>query len=430
MPLQLPNLDDRTYDDLLAEALALIPALSPEWTNHNPSDPGITLVELFAYLSDILIYRLNRVTDANIRKFLKLLNGPDWVEPANADLRQEIRLAVLQIRERYRAVTREDFEILSTVDFNQSLTQSSSTLPQVARAHCVPQRNLDAGNEAERLLVRQDHVSVVILPAGDKDPNPQPGQDLVDALFAFLDERRILTTRLHVAGPVYAPVEAELVIARKTDVLESDLRPVITQTLSDLLNPLASGDNQGWPFGRDVFVSLIYDVLEQIPGIDFITDVMLSSQAKPNDDRSVSADQIWHESGDLVGLRIQQHHLPIYDSANVVIAPSGNFVTVNLVVTAKANADPSTLRRAIKAVLRDLLHPAHHGPGPQTGQATQVFISDLTAAIQRVQGVLAPVAVVGSTVPASALQQDQQRGPYINVDAAHVLDWRVQVEFS
>src|SRR6266849_4907868 len=113
MPLQLPNLDDRRYNDLVAEALARIPtyfpkrADSPGWTNYNPSDPGITLIELFAYLADMLLYRLNRVTDDNTRKFLKLLNGPDWVVPPNADLREEIRTAVLGIRERYRAVTRD-----------------------------------------------------------------------------------------------------------------------------------------------------------------------------------------------------------------------------------------------------------------------------------------------------------------------------------
>ena len=46
MPIPLPNLDDWTYADLTAEARALIPSLCPEWTNHNPSDPGITLIEL------------------------------------------------------------------------------------------------------------------------------------------------------------------------------------------------------------------------------------------------------------------------------------------------------------------------------------------------------------------------------------------------
>src|SRR5437660_12430227 len=120
MPLQLPNLDDRRYNDLVAEALTRIPTYSPEWTNHNPSDPGITLVELFAYLTDMLLYRLNRVTDDNTRKFLKLLNGPDWVEPANADLREEIRQAVMSIRERYRAVTADDYEFLASESFRKA----------------------------------------------------------------------------------------------------------------------------------------------------------------------------------------------------------------------------------------------------------------------------------------------------------------------
>src|SRR5882672_7112029 len=116
MPLQLPNLDDRRYDDLVAEALARIPTYSPEWTNHNPSDPGITLVELFAYLTDMLLYRLNRVTDDNARTFLKLLNTPGW---ETGDLPEQIRKAVLAVRERYRAVTKDDYELLSTDSFNQ-----------------------------------------------------------------------------------------------------------------------------------------------------------------------------------------------------------------------------------------------------------------------------------------------------------------------
>src|SRR6266478_8653415 len=74
MPLPLPNLDTRRFDDLVAEMKALIPRNAPDWTNHNPSDPGITLIELFAFLTDMLLYRLNRVTEAQVRGFLRLLN--------------------------------------------------------------------------------------------------------------------------------------------------------------------------------------------------------------------------------------------------------------------------------------------------------------------------------------------------------------------
>src|SRR6266568_9250719 len=99
MPLQLPNLDDRRYTDLVTEARRLIPVYDPHWTNHNPSDPGITLLELFAYLTEALLYRLDHVTAENQRKFLKLLNGPseflkllnlpDWTP--SADLTADIR---------------------------------------------------------------------------------------------------------------------------------------------------------------------------------------------------------------------------------------------------------------------------------------------------------------------------------------------------
>jgi hypothetical protein len=75
MSLQIPNLDDRSFDDLMKEALSLIPIYSKEWTNHNPSDPGITLLELFAWLSEMVIYRVNRVPDESYINFLKLLAG-------------------------------------------------------------------------------------------------------------------------------------------------------------------------------------------------------------------------------------------------------------------------------------------------------------------------------------------------------------------
>jgi len=68
-----PKLDDRTFHDIVEEAISMIPRYSPEWTNHNPSDPGITLIELAAWMTDMLIYRLNQVPDKNYVAFLNLL---------------------------------------------------------------------------------------------------------------------------------------------------------------------------------------------------------------------------------------------------------------------------------------------------------------------------------------------------------------------
>jgi hypothetical protein len=71
--IQPPNLDDRTWQDLVDEMTALIPRYAPQWTDHSPSDLGMTLIELFAWLVEQLIYRLNRVPEKNYIAFLKLL---------------------------------------------------------------------------------------------------------------------------------------------------------------------------------------------------------------------------------------------------------------------------------------------------------------------------------------------------------------------
>ncbi len=83
MPLELPVLDDRNFEQLLAETKRRIPAHTPEWTNYNvESDPGITLVQLFAFLTDNLLYRANRIPERNRLKFLQLLGIP--LQPAAA----------------------------------------------------------------------------------------------------------------------------------------------------------------------------------------------------------------------------------------------------------------------------------------------------------------------------------------------------------
>lgn len=73
MPLPAPDLDDRRFQDLVDDAKRMIQQRCPEWTDHNVSDPGVTLIELFAWMTDLMLYRLNRVPDRNYVRFLELL---------------------------------------------------------------------------------------------------------------------------------------------------------------------------------------------------------------------------------------------------------------------------------------------------------------------------------------------------------------------
>jgi hypothetical protein len=77
MPLTPPIIDDRRYRQLLEETLARVPVHTPEWTNFNNSDPGVTLVQLFAFLTENLLYRAtNQIPERNRQKFLQLLQVP------------------------------------------------------------------------------------------------------------------------------------------------------------------------------------------------------------------------------------------------------------------------------------------------------------------------------------------------------------------
>lgn len=76
MPLQVPHIDDRRYQDLVRDTLARVPVHTPEWTQLSESDPGVTLVELFAFLTESLLYRANRVPEVSRAKFLRLLGVP------------------------------------------------------------------------------------------------------------------------------------------------------------------------------------------------------------------------------------------------------------------------------------------------------------------------------------------------------------------
>lgn len=88
MSLPLENLDNKTFYEIVNEALARLPIYAPDWTDHNLHDPGISFIELFAWLTEIQLYRLNRIPEKNYKKFLKLLgilklNPP---KPAKVDV--------------------------------------------------------------------------------------------------------------------------------------------------------------------------------------------------------------------------------------------------------------------------------------------------------------------------------------------------------
>ncbi|MGN6378318.1 MAG: putative baseplate assembly protein [Gaiellales bacterium] len=134
-------LDDRDFQQLVSEARLRIGARCPEWTEHNVSDPGITLVEAFAWMTDMLIYRLNRVPDKVHVALLELLGielGPPTA--ATTDLRfrlgapaaQPIRIPAHEAQAGTRRTPSEESIVFST--------QADFTIPALRLASYQLQR--------------------------------------------------------------------------------------------------------------------------------------------------------------------------------------------------------------------------------------------------------------------------------------------------
>jgi hypothetical protein len=437
MPLQIPNLDDRTYGDLVEEARRLIISYDPEWTNHNPSDPGVTLIELFAYLTEIVLYRMNRVTGANQGKFLKLLAPGSIPSDEPAVLAEQVRAAVLRARGRFRAVTVADFESLALEDFNE---QRAAGVPAIRRARCVPGRNLQRSSELDRGRRAPGHVSLVIVPERPPPMSsgvPQPPQALVDALFEFLDERRTLTTRLHVVGPTVTPVSAEIVIARTSDAFDADVKQRVVDKLAAFFDPLGVLDGPspgGWPFGRDVFVSEVLEQIEAVQGVDYITEIMLASACGGADPRCVPGVPLFHAQGDQIGLGLAEDRLPLtsIDPSQIVIASSSSFVLVQLTLSiANPTADLASIKKQVKAIVRTNFHPLHAGPKPNATSTVDLMRVDLDVAFEAVPAdvtILALVVDPPHRLPVGATVQTTT-GVRVGIPPhgpGEVINWRVK----
>ena len=95
MKVPLPNLDDRRWADLVDEGRSLIPVYAPDWTDHNAHDPGITLIELFAWIAEMDVYQLNRISDEEKLKFLALVGiTPEPPQTAHTVLSPSLKGAV------------------------------------------------------------------------------------------------------------------------------------------------------------------------------------------------------------------------------------------------------------------------------------------------------------------------------------------------
>lgn len=186
-----PNLDDRTYQDIVDEAIRLIPHYCPDWTNHNPSDPGITLIELFAWMMEMVIYRLNRVPEKTYLTLLDLI-GLNLIPPQAARV-----LLTFNPVEKYEGelVIKKGTQVSTSGGENDSSiifeTENDITVSNIELVDCLSVESgritSNLGNNGFMLFSGRDSIERYIY-VGDKSFEYLKDQNLINITFKALTE--------------------------------------------------------------------------------------------------------------------------------------------------------------------------------------------------------------------------------------------------
>jgi hypothetical protein len=294
MPLPIRTLDDRTFDQLVDEAKALIPKHFPAWTDHNFSDPGIAFIELFAFLIENAIYQINRVPDRSLEHFASLLGVARTSGEPTEMLFRRVRE---KLDSRERAITNDEIE-------QQILAQPAWLESQkIARAEVIVDLHAAPG-----VLQAELTLKIVIVPevSDADDIAPEPGDKLRQAVYEFLRERVPICTRLQVLTPQYSAIhlEATVVRGRQSRLDRATVRQNVVKAVRDFLHPTRGGDDgRGWPLGRSIFRSELYAVIEGLPGVDHVRELLLWDArmrlAKKEDNKNVYRYSLPAPQGDL-----------------------------------------------------------------------------------------------------------------------------------
>lgn len=128
---------------------------------------------------------------------------------------------------------------------------------------------------AKALMLEENAVTVVAVPYSDQ-PNPQPSSSFIDTIARHLDRYRLLTTRVRVMAPQYVKVMASVLVRAFSGYDSSVVTQAVEEALNRYLHPLEGGPHgSGWPFGRTVYLSELYALVDGVTGVDNVRRLQL-----------------------------------------------------------------------------------------------------------------------------------------------------------
>jgi hypothetical protein len=313
MSIQFPELGCRSYRDILDEMVSSIPKYSEKWTNHNPSDPGIMILEILAWMFDATFYRIDRLSDESYINFLRLAAGASGEEVETlletlkndpyADKYHKDLLEFLQkiekkkIRERskndiidmkaaalrfiqsdYRAITEENFRTLA---IEATLNQNEGN-PKVKRAIV----NATVKSKEKKAIENENPEKIVeiIIVSDQFDKH----HELIETVTKYLEPRKLICTKIIVKEPHFSSLTIDMDVVCVPDARTDLTYQRIETNIREFLDPIKGGDDKkGWVYDRALTIFELYHIIEETDGVDHADRVIMdgdtSLKIKPID---------------------------------------------------------------------------------------------------------------------------------------------------
>lgn len=278
MSIPQPDLYTQKYKDISDEMLASIPKYTQKWTNHNPSDPGIVILEMLSWIMDTMLYRIDVIPEEMYVSFLRLVAGSaglkdiesllkkqsldphytkiltllEEVESGDKKSIEEIKSAVFTfLGSRFRAVTKEDFQILAIE------ATANSKDSQVKRAIVSAK-----GKKVEVIIVPNNWDDLL------KHGNDPGYETLIKIVSDYLDPRRLIGTLVEVKRPVFTEIRMNMKVDFSPRVNDAKVKEEIKNRIRTFLDPFEGGDQgNGWAYGRPLTIYEIAHLVEDTNGV-------------------------------------------------------------------------------------------------------------------------------------------------------------------
>ncbi|WMW25082.1 hypothetical protein RE474_13520 [Methanolobus sediminis] len=295
MVIQLPNLDTKTYEEISEEMVASIPKYTDRWTNHNPSDPGITILEMLSWIAEATLYRMNRVPNESYVNFLRLVAGASGIDEIEKLLKdphsdkchrnvleflKEIeegnekpipdikREALLFLNSRYRAITEDDF---------CQLAAEATDMFGVEVRRVIVEKALDE-SKVEIILIPGEWKQYEELAESEKQSRYK---ELTGYVMDYLNPRTLIGTKIKVKQPVYSDVSIDLEIVCHQYAIAEKIEADTKNRILQHLDPFVGGDERtGWPYRRSLSIYEIAQVVEETEGVKQVESIVFDGNKK------------------------------------------------------------------------------------------------------------------------------------------------------